>query len=248
MKMSYELKSSIHRGGISWTIKIVIFIVFVLVILYFLAPAFLSSIFTTMVRPLWRIGAENKQSQIQLPDSAKDAIISQLTKENSELKEIMGRTVSDDVLIAYILKKPPYTAYDSFILDVGSRDNVAIGDKVYVYGNILIGEIEEILVSTSKVRLYSSFGEKYEILIGDKNIEAVATGRGGGSFETVLPRDIKVSEGDTIIIPDISNTVFGIVGKVVADPARAFSTIIFSQPINIYEQKFVQIYEKTNSN
>lgn len=248
MKMNYELKSSIRRGGVGWPIKIVIVIVLILVALHFVAPLFLSSVFTAIVRPFWNIGIDDKRYISQVSDNTKDIIISQLTKENSELKEIMGRKISNNIVIAYILKKPPYTAYDSFILDIGSKNNVTIGDKVYADGNILIGEIVEVLVSTSKVKLYSSYGEKYEILIGENNIQATATGRGGGSFDTVIPRDVKVLEGDTIVIPNISGSVFGIVGKVISDPARAFSTVIFSQPINLYEQKFVQIYEKAKSN
>jgi cell shape-determining protein MreC len=246
--MNYELKSSIRRGGMGWPIKVVIIIVLILVLLHFVAPNLLSSVFTAIVRPLWSIGIDNKRNINQVPEGTKDIIISQLTKENSELKEIIGRKISDNIIIAYILKKPPYTAYDSFIIDIGSRDNITIADKVYANGNILIGEIGEVLTSTSKVKLYSSYGEKYEILIGENNIQATATGRGGGSFETVIPRDVKVSEGDTIVIPDISGSVFGTVGKVISDPARAFSTVIFSQPINLYEQKFVQIYEKEKSN
>ncbi len=248
MKMNYVLRSSIHKRKIFWPIKVVGVIVLVLVLLHFAAPTFLSSIITTIVSPVWNINSGNRPSLNQLPDNTKDMIISELTKENFELKEIMNRAVSKNLVLAYVLKKPPFTAYDSFILDVGSNDRVEKGDGVYVLGNILIGETEEVFSNTSKVKLYSTYGEKYDVLIGEQNIQATAVGRGGGLFETIIPRDVKVSEGDTIIIPNISSSVFGIVSKVIADPARAFSTIIFSQPINIYEQKWVQIYEKTKSN
>lgn len=242
--MSYELKSSIKRNKFGWPLKVVSGIIFILVILHFVAPNFLTSIFAIIVRPLWNINAESKTSLNQLSDNSKDIIISQLTKENNELKELMGRSISKKIVIGYILKKPPFTAYDSYILDIGTKDGITQGDQVYLNGNVLVGEVQDVFLNTSRVKLYSSYGEKYDILIGDKNVQATAIGRGGGSFETVIPRDVKVAEGDIITIPNITNTVFGTVGKIIADPARAFSTVIFSQPINIYEQKFIQVYIK----
>ena len=234
MKMNYELKSSIHKEKFSLPLKIVSVIVLVLVILHLFVPTLLSNIFTVIAKPFWSI---DKGVAVE----TQNAIITQLEKENQELKEILGRNETKDFVLAYILKKPPFTAYDSFVLDVGTKQGIKIGNKVYAMGNILIGDILEVSGSSSKVRLYSSYGTKYEIFIGKENIQAIALGRGGGTFETVIPRDVKVREGDIITIPDISNTVFGTVGTLITDPARAFSTVIFSQPLNIYEQKWVLI-------
>lgn len=248
MKMNYELKSSIHKNKISWPIKIVAGIVFILVILHFILPTLLSTVLLSIISPFWSISSSERPNLNLLSENVKDQIIYQLKNENIELKSILNRKISDNIVLAYILKKPPFTAYDSYIIDIGSDEGVEKGDKVYVYGDIVVGEIDEVFENVSKVRLYSTFGEKYDVLIGKDNIQATAIGRGGGTFEIIIPRDIKVVEGDTIVIPDISSTIFGIVGDVITEPARAFSTIIFSQPINIYEQKWVQVYEKSKSN
>lgn len=246
--MNYELKSSIRRKKIALPIKITLLVTIVLVAFQFIFPTFLSSVVTAIVSPVWKVNIPQYTGLDQLSDNVKDTMISQLKKENIELKEIMGRLINKNAVIAYIIKKPPFTAYDSFILDIGTNSRVKKGDKVYVQGNFLIGEIAEVFSDTSRVKLFSSYGEKYDVLIGDKNIQATATGRGGGSFEVVIPRDLKVIEGDSVSIPNIMGSTFGIVGKVIADPARAFSTVLFSQPINIYEQKWVQIYEETKPN
>ena len=245
--MNYELRSSTKKNKISTPLKITFIISIFLIIMYFIFPLFFSSFITAIISPVWKINTPKYVNTEQISENVKDIMISQLKIENIELKEIMGRATNKNILLSYILKKPPYTAYDSFIIDVGTKNNVIKGDRVYVLDNILIGEIAEVFYDTSRVKLFSSYGEKYDVLIGEKNIQATAIGRGGGSFEAVVPRDLKIVEGDTVTIPNISISIFGVVGEVIADPARAFSTILFSQPINIYEQKWVQIYEKEQS-
>jgi cell shape-determining protein MreC len=193
------------------------------------------------VQPLWSIGKDSSVNIAMLLPETQNAIIADLKKENAELKNLLERKEKNNVVLAYVLKKPPFTAYDSYIIDVGENNGVKIGNKVYASGNILIGNIAEVNNNSSKVNLYSSFGNKFDILIGQNNIEAIATGNGGGTFISIIPRDIKVLEGDIIVVPDIVNSVFGRVAKILIDPARAFSTIMFSQPINIYEQKWVLV-------
>ena len=242
--MNYVLKSSIKDNRISLPLKILISITVAMIILHFLAPNFLSSFLTTIVKPFWNIENIIIYGDLTIPIETQRTIFTKLQKENEELKRLLGRTTENNFIIAQILKKPPFSAYDIFILDIGSDNDIKAGNKVYALGNILIGEIISTTAETSKVKLYSSFNEKYEVFISEKNILAEAIGRGGGSFEASLPRDIKVNEGDIVTIPSLSNSVFGTVKKVISDPARSFSTIFFSQPINIYEQRWVLIDTK----
>lgn len=239
--MNYELKSSIKRSKVSMPFKVLMTVVVILVILHFILPNLLADILMTVARPLWILNKDNSVNISMLLPETQNALIAELKKENLELKKILNRKESDNLILSYILKKPPFTAYDSYIIDVGSKDGISIGDKVYASGNILIGTVAEVNRNSSKVNLYSSYGNKFDILIGNNDIEAVAVGNGGGSFTAIIPRDLKVSEGDIILIPDITNSVFGTVGKIIIDPARAFSTVFFSQPINIYEQKWVLV-------
>jgi cell shape-determining protein MreC len=226
----------------STPLKVATFFVILILILYFIFPVFISSIFLFFAKPLWSINAEDKSNMSLLSLETQNIIISQLQKENKELKEILGRNDTKNRVLAYILKKPPFTAYDSFIIDVGKDQNIQVGNKVYSVDNILVGEVAEVVDNISKVKIFSSYDEKYDVFIGEKNIQAKAIGKGGGMFEVVIPRDVIIKEGDTVTIPDISNSVFGIVNKIIRDPARAFSTVIFSMPINIYEQKWLLVH------
>lgn len=216
------------------------FVVF-FALIYVFFPSFLPNLFSSIAKPFWTIEKNIVNSDILVSTDFINEKIASLQRENTELKEILGRTASSTIILGYILKKPPFSAYDTFIIDLGQNDGITIGDKVYAIGDILIGEIEEVNVSSTKVKLYSSFGEKYDVFIGSKNIEAVALGRGGGSFEVTLPRDIKIGEGDEVRSTDTGSSIFGIVDKYISDPTKAFSTIFFAQPLNMYEQKFVII-------
>ncbi len=245
--MNYELKSSINKKKISLSLKIVIIFSFIFILLHFIVPTLLSNILITIVKPIWNINRGNEPELINFIPETSNAIISELMKENIELKKMLNRVDSKNYTLAYILKKPPFTAYDSFILDIGRDKGIEVDNKVYTAGNILIGEIVEVLNTTSKVKLFSSYGTKYDVLIGEGEIQSTAIGRGGGSFEIIIPRDIKVNKGDKILIPNISNTVFGIVNEIIINPSRSFSTVIFSQSINIYEQKWVLVSKEKNN-
>lgn len=248
MKMSYEHKinnkSSLSKYTISLIIKILIPASFILLLIYFIFPNLFSAIFSNILSPIWTIQKRLSEKTISIPPEIENPTILELQKENRDLKALLNR-VSDTKkqILAYILKKPPFSAYDIFIIDIGKNTNIEVGDKVYALGNILIGEIGEVNNNTSKVKLYSSYGEKFEALIGDNKIQATITGKGGGSFEVTLPRDINLREGDNVLVPDKNNSILGVIQVIIPNPAKAFSNFLISQPINLYEQKWV-IVEK----
>lgn len=240
-----------RSGRKSIPLQGVFFVMLFVAVLYVLFPKLLPGIFTSVASPFWDFEKDIRGGNITVSAELENSLISELLRENEELKSILGRTSSSTPILAYILKKPPFTAYDGLILDVGYDDGIDVGYKVYAVGDILLGEVTDTQSKTSKVKLYSSQGEKYDVSINDSageyTLTATALGRGGGTFEASLPRDIKVKEGDIITIPNLSPSVFGIVKEVIADPARTFSTVLFSQPVNIFEQKWVLIYRPDES-
>ena len=244
--MSYEHRSRVNNRIVPSPIKFLSIIIGILILLSIIFPNFLSGFFTTIVSPFWNIEKSLRGDSMDQQRALQGAVVSELEKQNAEFKEMLHRNASTSpMLLAYVIKKPPFSAYDSYVIDIGDN-KVEIGDKVYALGNILIGEIAEVNSNYAKVKLYSSYGEKYDVQIGSSNIQATATGQGGGSFEVTLPKESKVHVNDNVIIPDLEPSIFGIVKSVNIESARAFSTILFSQPINIYEVKWVEIYKKNS--
>lgn len=170
------------------------------------------------------------------------ALFSLLKKENEDLKNVLNRKNSDQkFLLSVVLVKPFLSAYDTLIIDVGASNGVTIGDKVLADGNTFIGYVSEVYSGSSKIILYSSPGEKVKILIGNNNIEKEATGLGSGNFKVETPREIDVKEGDSITMPSISANIFGVIEKIEFKESDSFQTILFKNPINIAELKWVEV-------
>jgi len=186
---------------------------------------------------------ENSLLKEQIESEEKDfALFNLLKKENDDLKNILNRKKEDQTfLLGTVLVKPFLSPYDTLIIDVGISNGVTAGDKVMVEGNIFIGYVSEVYDSTSKVVLYSSPGEKVKVLIGSNNVEKEAVGLGGGNFSVETPRETDVKEGDSIIIPSVSTNVFGIVEKIEFKESDSFQNVLFKNPINIAELKWVEV-------
>jgi len=157
----------------------------------------------------------------------------------SYLKSMPGR------ILAAVLVRPPQAAYDELLIDIGADRGISYGAKVYAPGNILIGSTTDILGQTSKVKLFSSPGEIYSVLIGSGRIPATAVGRGGGQYQAEVPQASKINQGDTVSDSSISDAPFGIVTAVLANPADPFETVLFAPSVNIYQLRWVLVATST---
>ncbi len=257
--MKYDKINNDHRYGLlSKPIKIILLVSILLSIVYFLFPRFLPSVFAIVARPFWNIPRivkngeefvsvsnlikENEELKKKIEENeSKYYFLDFIQEENKHLKEIMGRNQSDNSILAKIIKKPPFSAYDTIIIDIGGSHGIENGDKVYALGDIILGEIVEVGIYTSKIKLYSSYGEKFNVFVGNNNIETIAYGMGGGIFFAELPRDTEVTIGDIVSVPDMVDSFAGKVYEISEEPSKPFEKIFIKQPINIYELKWLII-------
>jgi cell shape-determining protein MreC len=264
MKMTYvQQQSSLIQRRNRLVFAVCAVLAILAVLMKFLAPNFLPSLFTSVALPFWRtqfsIGSGSLRSPSQLlseneqlkRDLAESQIrletIRAIETENKELKSFLGRSISTtttDSILAVVLKRPPFTAYDELIIDIGKDRGLATDDQVYATGHILVGQISRVLSKSAIVTLYSSPNVKHEVLIGTTNVPATAIGRGGGQYEAELPRNSSVKEGDFVTAPSLSDKPFAIVSGIVADPAEVFEKILFAPLVNIYELKWVMVVKK----
>ncbi len=159
--------------------------------------------------------------------------------------------------LAAILSKPNQSPYDTLLIDAGTSQGVVTGNTVFALGDVPIGRISDVYLNSAKVVLFSNPGETTQAMISYQNLTPSATnstasspnsnvfvnlvGRGGGNFEIVIPKGVVLEEGEQAVLPGINDYVLGIVQKVISDPRNAFTKVLLTSPINIEEQKFVEI-------
>lgn len=217
-----------------------IFLVFFLVQLVF--PKFFPSLFLRAVTPLWGLPQSDDRDQkiAELQNEINSYAL--LKKEYEALLRDLGQRIPSDFILGRVLKVPPSTLFDTLIINVGEDDAVAVGKRVFVGDMISIGTVAEVYRDTAKVSLYSTPGNSFDVLIGvgSTSVRATAYGRGAGQFEVVVPREAHVAVGDAVTIPSITSTLFGTIGTVVSDPAKAFAAAIFLGPVPL--QTITRVY------
>jgi cell shape-determining protein MreC len=155
-------------------------------------------------------------------------------------------TQGNKLILAAIIEKPPRGVYDQLFVDIGSSDGIVVGSPVYAPGSILIGSTTEVYSDTSRITLYSSVGNSYQVSIGPKHIPAVASGRGGGQYEAQVAQASDIHEGDVVSDARIGTGPFGIVRAVVSNSSDPFETILFAPPVSIYSLDWVFVGEKND--
>jgi cell shape-determining protein MreC len=286
--MSYLLDRKIKRKKF---FKVALGVIVLLLIIYFHTSVFggLSRITHSIFRPVFIFGnnlkegfsnvgsaiqskksltKENESLKSQL--SEKEATLSNYNSvldENAKLKEIFGRkSEKSNMILGAILSKPNRSPYDTLIIDVGAEEGVAVGDKVFAQGSVPIGRVSLVYSHSAKVILFSTAGEKTEVVVSlspnpldinsasgvasdvlapliqsGKDVFMQLVGRGGGNFEMILPRDFILEKGTEVHLPGITPYVVATVATIISDPRDSFIKALLVSPVNIQELKFVQV-------
>jgi cell shape-determining protein MreC len=243
-----------------------IFIAILIIILLILSPRIwrgFSSASSFIGIPVWKFESfiSQKFSGINYFFSSKKS----LSKENELLKEenqtlktkmadydlvknditnlqnIFGRINANEYTMGIVLSGPRQFLYDALIIDIGEKDGVKVGEKVFSEGIVLVGEIAEVYPQSSKVKLYSAPGEKIDVMLASGDIPATLTGRGGGNFEMTISREVEIKEGEEVYVPNLQNEVIAVVGKVIFDPRDPFQKVLLTGVVNYNALTHVQI-------
>jgi len=198
---------------------------------------------SSLFQPKKNLLEENNRLKDELESiSARLANYNSLLDENLKTREVLGRLEqTDNIVLSAILSKGGRSPYDTLIIDVGSNEGIVVGNLVLAYGSVAIGQVREVYARSAKVVLFSGWGEKTEAAIVGKDTFFQVLGRGGGSFEMVLPRDLELERGVEVVLPGISSRILATVETVISDPRDSFKKVVLVGPINIQELKFVQV-------
>jgi len=238
-------------------------VIIILILLYFFAPNLVNNALFAVAKPIWnaqdyvvekyeKIYAlfSEKQKLAKLNANLARELAEATTalqsaevykRENENLKSLLlGRDSGEKRILANIMAKPNHSLYDTLLLDVGTQNDIAIGDKVLA-GDFVLGTIREVYGNHSKATLLSSHGEISRVLIGETNISAEAIGRGAGNFIIKAPKEVAVTQGDIIRLPNLNPKFFGTVQDVEQTVTSTFQLILFRLPVNINNLRWVEI-------
>lgn len=164
-----------------------------------------------------------------------------IRSENEQLKAMFGRASARELLLARVLATPGRSPYDTLIIDVGLREGVASGMKVFIDGDFVIGTVSKVTNDSATVTLYSSYGNELPVTIGTSSISATAKGVGGGNFRISLPKGAPIVVGDLAHIPAIAPEYSGVVAAIDTPAGSSLQDIYFKVPFNVNELTWVYV-------
>ncbi len=164
-----------------------------------------------------------------------------LYREVADLRERLGRTdVPAPRILAAVLMRPPWSAYDTLLVDAGSSHGVALGDLVSAGQSGIIGRVSEVYAAQARVELFSAPGVTYQALLNG-TVPVAVEGQGGGSMHADVPAGTIVAVGDTVEFPGLAGGIAAAVSAVDAKMGESFIGIYMTLPANPQELRYVEI-------
>lgn len=242
------------------------FVVLVLFMLRWFAPAFSNATVAFIAQPFvtvgsltgdtvssWGVYFASKQSLERENEALKNEIdqyrinmltIDALRKENERLSRDLDLQVPANIesVPARILVKPPESPYDIITVDAGRTSGVVVGDGVYALGNVYLGIVTATGLSTATVELASNPDKETQAVVFPSDTYITITGQGASSFEAQLPADVEVAVGDRVLTRGRSASVIGIVRDISVRASDSFQIVRIVSPVNVSELGWVSIY------
>lgn len=159
--------------------------------------------------------------------------------ENDALKAELGRDPRPTGVLAHVLTLPNRSFYDTFIIDGGEQNGIAVGQTVYAFGSIALGTITRVERDTATVTLFSAPGETTSGTAVGSDVAVTLIGRGGGEYEVRLPRDVRFEVGGLIAYQSVHPAVLAEIERIATDPRDPFQKLYAKAPVNLQALKWV---------
>ncbi len=247
---------------------------FVLVLVYFLGGVLLrplSGPTSFIFRPLWwaneglfaggqtifdffrnknSLAIENRRLQVE-NGSLKTELLTknQLKSDNDYLRNLFGKAKDKGLpVVGSVIFLPNFVPYQTLLIDVGKNNlskKIKVGDLAVTDRTVLVGRVAEVGAWYSKVSLLSA-ENNISVSIGPKNVPAQALGEGAGNFAVSLPKDTVISIGDRVTAPLFNNLLVGTVRAISKNPSQPNQVILIKTPVNLWQLKWLEIYNAKN--
>ncbi len=163
-----------------------------------------------------------------------------LEKENEELRNLLSASSSPSI-IAGVIARPPFTPYDSIIIDRGSDDGVVENAPVYYGSKMALGYIRKVFPHSAIVTLFSSPGVQSTVYVFGPNLFTTAYGEGGGVIRLSIPQGITIQENDLVILPSVDTGVLGTISSIQSIPTEPEQHAYVTFDIPIQSMRLVKV-------
>lgn len=207
-----------------------------------------SSVFWQLVAPVVRLRESMSLTEVErlraelAATSARLADRDQLYAEVLDLRERLGRADQHGApILAAVLQRPPWTSYDTLIIDAGEAQGVAAGSFVSAGGQGLIGRVSEVYASQSRVELFSAPGATYQATLNG-TLPMAIEGQGGGSLRAEVPAGTPVKTGDIASVPGLLGGIAAVVSATEVKAGESFIVVYMTLPANPQHLRFVEVF------
>jgi cell shape-determining protein MreC len=148
-----------------------------------------------------------------------DATLAYLMEENAELKALLAASTSPRIL-AGVIGRPPFTPYDTLIVDRGSLDGVVPYAPVFHGNGVAIGYVRSVFEKHAFVTLFSSPNVESTVYVFGPNLFTTGHGQGGGVIRLSVPQGVVIEKGNAVVLPSLDTGVLGTVDAVESNPTE----------------------------
>lgn len=199
------------------------------------------------VMPEWFVSRLTLLSQIEKLQAEVEALRLQnldseaLIFENQRLKAELQARPEADSFLAGILARPPQTAFDTLVVNLGYEDGVEVGDLVLASAKTLVGQVVEVRARSSVVWLNSGSENNFLGLVVRTGETVEVAGIGGGNLSAKTLSDFDIKPGDSIALSDGSGRILAIVGVVESESSGGTKKVLMSLPFDLGSMQSVFI-------
>jgi cell shape-determining protein MreC len=164
-----------------------------------------------------------------------------LYKETIELKALLGRTDEAGArTLAGVILRPPWTPYDTLVIDAGAAHGVVEGALVSAGGQALVGRVVEVYANQSRVELFSAPGSNHQAMLNG-TVPVAVEGQGGASMQALVPAGTVVAVGDEVLFPGLAGGLVATVSAVDAEAGESFIVIYMQLAANPAHLRYVEV-------
>ena len=199
------------------------------------------------VLPLYLRSKSDLQAEVErlrtelATESTANTSFNRLLQENMQLRSMARAGGEEERLVARVLARPDYLAYDLLQIDKGTLDGVVVGAPVYTGVVSIVGLVVHATQQYAFVDLFTSPGFESTAYIFGPNVFAPIEGIGGGVARVKLPQGVSIAEGQLVILPGVSSGVYGEIVSVQNEPTQPEQYGFISPPLAMNNLLYVSV-------